>query len=79
METQTNTGPDYLLRIAETSLCILEAKNSVKSPFDGKEQARRYANSQQCRFAIYQWRTHYLWILNWKSYIHRHFSNTKRT
>ena len=64
METQTNTGPaDYLLRDSrDFPLCILEAKNSVKSPLDGKEQARRYANSQQCRFAILSnGETHYLW------------------
>jgi type I restriction enzyme R subunit len=43
-------------------LCIIEAKRELKSPLDGKEQARGYADALKCRFAIlsnginhYQW------------------------
>src|SRR2546429_8532239 len=31
---------------------VLEAKSEDKSPLDGKEQARRYAHSQNVRFVI---------------------------
>ena len=45
-------------------LCILEAKNADKDPLDGKEQARRYANSTNARFIILSnGKTHYLWDL----------------
>ena len=33
-------------------LCIIEAKKELKSPLDGKEQARDYAKSLNCRFII---------------------------
>ena len=44
---------DYVLYdMADYPLCVIEAKNEHKSPFDGKEQARRYAKELNCRFAI---------------------------
>jgi len=33
-------------------ICVLEAKSEEKDPLIGKEQARRYANSQNVRFII---------------------------
>ncbi len=33
-------------------LLVLEAKAEDKNPLTGKEQARRYARSQNCRFVI---------------------------
>ena len=63
-ETQNDSGfADYTLLDSKGSyLCIIEAKKELKSPLDGKEQARRYADSLNCRFIIlsngirhYQW------------------------
>ena len=56
---------DYLLLDDNSSpLCVLEAKRSSKNPFDGKEQARRYANSVNARFIILSnGDLHYLWDL----------------
>ena len=34
------------------SLLVLEAKSEDKNPLVGKEQARKYAKSQNCRFVI---------------------------
>jgi type I restriction enzyme, R subunit len=64
LETSTNAGRlDYLM--LDTSgfpLCVLEAKKG--SPLDGKEQARRYAKDQNCRFIILSnGESHYLWDL----------------
>jgi len=44
---------DFLL-LDERSfpLAVLEAKRESKSPLDGKEQARRYAQSQNVRFVL---------------------------
>jgi len=43
-------------------LVVLEAKSEDKSPLDGKEQARRYAQSQNTRFIILSnGNLHYLW------------------
>ena len=44
---------DYLL-LDERGfpLIVLEAKSEEKQPLVGKEQARRYARSQNCRFVI---------------------------
>lgn len=43
---------------------VLEAKAEDKSPLVGKEQARRYAKSQNCRFVILSnGNLHYLWDL----------------
>ena len=44
---------DYLL-LDERGfpLIVLEAKSEEKNPLVGKEQARRYAKAQNCRFVI---------------------------
>ena len=43
---------------------VLEAKAESKSPLDGKEQARKYAKSQNCRFVILSnGNLHYFWDL----------------
>ncbi len=45
-------------------LVVLEAKAESKSPLDGKEQARRYAKSQNCRFVLLSnGNLHYFWDL----------------
>ncbi len=45
-------------------LIILEAKAEKKDPLVGKEQARRYARSQNCRFVILSnGNLHYFWDL----------------
>ena len=45
-------------------LVVLEAKAESKNPLIGKEQARRYAKSQNCRFVILSnGNLHYLWDL----------------
>ena len=56
---------DYvLLDSAGYHLCAVEAKNSAKSPLVGKEQARDYAKSLNCRFIILSnGIRHYLWDL----------------
>ena len=54
---------DYVLMNSKGfPLCVIEAKRDLKSPLDGKEQARGYADSLNCRFVIlsngirhYQW------------------------
>ena len=43
---------------------VLEAKSEVKQPLVGKEQARRYARSQNCRFVMLtNGNLHYFWDL----------------
>ncbi|HEV7866863.1 MAG TPA: DEAD/DEAH box helicase family protein, partial [Chthoniobacteraceae bacterium] len=45
-------------------LIVLEAKAEGLSPLDGKEQARKYARSQNCRFVILSnGNLHYFWDL----------------
>lgn len=45
-------------------LVVLEAKSEEKSPLDGKEQARRYAKSQNVRFVLLSnGNLHYFWDL----------------
>ena len=45
-------------------LLVLEAKAENKDPLSGKEQARRYARSQDCRFVILSnGNLHYFWDL----------------
>lgn len=45
-------------------LAVLEAKKEDKNPLDGKEQARRYAQSQNVRFIILSnGNLHYFWDL----------------
>lgn len=46
-------------------LVVLEAKAEDKNPLIGKEQARKYAKSQNCRFVILSnGNLHYLWDLH---------------
>jgi type I restriction enzyme R subunit len=45
-------------------LIVLEAKAEDKNPLVGKEQARKYARSQNCRFVILSnGNLHYFWDL----------------
>lgn len=47
-------------------LLVLEAKAEDKNPLVGKEQARKYAKSQNCRFVILSnGNLHYFWDLEW--------------
>jgi type I restriction enzyme R subunit len=62
-ETIKNGFVDFLL-LDERGFpfVILEAKKENKNPLDGKEQARRYAQSQNVRFVILSnGNLHYLW------------------
>lgn len=54
---------DYLLLDNKNfPICVLEAKSEDKDPLAGKEQARRYANSQNVRFIILSnGNIHYFW------------------
>jgi type I restriction enzyme, R subunit len=56
---------DFLLLDAKGfPLLVLEAKTEHKSPLVGKEQARKYAKSQNCRFVILSnGNLHYFWDL----------------
>lgn len=56
---------DFLLLDAKGfPLLVLEAKAEDKSPLVGKEQARKYAKSQNCRFVILSnGNLHYFWDL----------------
>ena len=46
-------------------LIVLEAKSEEKQPLVGKEQARKYARSQNCRFVILSnGNLHYFWDLD---------------
>lgn len=62
------TGKGYvdflLLDSRGFPLIVLEAKSEDKNPLTGKEQARRYARSQNCRFVILSnGNLHYFWDL----------------
>src|SRR3990167_9994306 len=47
-------------------LVVLEAKSEDKDPLDGKEQARRYPQSQNVRFIILSnGNLHYFWDLKY--------------
>ena len=63
---KTSTGfVDYLL-LDERGFpfIVLEAKSEGKQPLVGKEQARRYARSQNCRFVMLSnGNLHYFWDL----------------
>ncbi|MBW6471803.1 MAG: DEAD/DEAH box helicase family protein, partial [Anaerolineaceae bacterium] len=63
---------DFLLLDANGyPFVVLEAKAEDKNPLIGKEQARKYANAQNCRFVILSnGNTHYLWDVK--------FGNPKR-
>ena len=53
-----------LLDVQGFPLVVLEAKAESKNPLVGKEQARKYAKSQNCRFVILSnGNLHYLWDL----------------
>jgi type I restriction enzyme, R subunit len=56
---------DFLLLDAKGfPLLVLEAKADDKNPLVGKEQARKYARSQNCRFVILSnGNLHYFWDL----------------
>ncbi|MCH8205523.1 MAG: DEAD/DEAH box helicase family protein, partial [Chloroflexi bacterium] len=56
---------DFLLLDAKAfPLIVLEAKAEDKNPLVGKEQARKYARSQNCRFVILSnGNLHYFWDL----------------
>lgn len=56
---------DFLLLDARGfPLLVLEAKSEDKNPLVGKEQARKYARSQNCRFVILSnGNLHYFWDL----------------
>jgi len=56
---------DFLLLDAKGfPLIVLEAKSEEKTPLVGKEQARKYARSQNCRFVILSnGNLHYFWDL----------------
>ena len=65
-EINNNSGEaDYvLLSSKENHLCTVEAKKTLLSPLVGKEQARGYAKSLNCRFIILSnGILHYLWDL----------------
>jgi type I restriction enzyme R subunit len=54
-----------LLDVRGFPLIILEAKAEDKNPLVGKEQARKYARSQNCRFVILSnGNLHYFWDLD---------------
>ncbi len=62
-EKTENGFIDYLLLDEKGfPLAVLEAKKEDKAPLDGKEQARRYAQSQNVRFIILSnGNLHYFW------------------
>ncbi|MFN8497541.1 MAG: DEAD/DEAH box helicase family protein [Anaerolineae bacterium] len=65
-EKTKNGFVDYLLLDARGfPLIVLEAKAEGKQPLVGKEQARKYARSQNCRFVILSnGNLHYFWDLD---------------
>ncbi len=63
-EMQNQAGfADYVLKDkSDFPLCIIEAKKELVSPLIGKEQARGYAQSLNCRFVILSnGISHYFW------------------
>lgn len=64
-ETTEKGFVDFLLLDARSfPLLVLEAKAEDKNPLVGKEQARKYARSQNCRFVILSnGNIHYFWDL----------------
>ena len=64
-ETTSNGFIDFLLLDEQGyPLVVLEAKAEDKNPLIGKEQARKYAKSQNCRFVILSnGNLHYFWDL----------------
>lgn len=64
-ETTKNGFIDFLLLDKKGfPFIVLEAKSEDKHPLAGKEQARKYAQSQHCRFIILSnGNSHYFWDL----------------
>ncbi len=64
-ENTTNGFIDYLLLDGKGfPFIVLEAKKENIHPLSAKEQARKYAQSQKCRFIILSnGNQHYLWDL----------------
>ncbi|MCK9425822.1 MAG: DEAD/DEAH box helicase family protein [Ignavibacteriaceae bacterium] len=64
-EKSKNGFIDFLLLDAKGfPLIVLEAKSEDKNPLVGKEQARKYAKAQNCRFVILSnGNLHYFWDL----------------
>ncbi len=64
-EKTSNGFMDYLLLDDKGfPLIVLEAKKEEVNPLSAKEQARKYANAQNCRFVILSnGNQHYLWDL----------------
>ena len=64
-EKSTKGFVDFLLLDSKGfPLLVLEAKAEDKNPLTGKEQARKYAKSQNCRFVILSnGNLHYFWDL----------------
>lgn len=64
-EKTSNGYIDFLLLDDKSfPLIVLEAKSEDKSPLVGKEQARKYAKAQNCRFIILSnGNLHYFWDL----------------
>ncbi len=64
-EKTTHGFIDFLLLDSKGfPLLVLEAKSEEKQPLVGKEQARKYARSQNCRFVILSnGNLHYFWDL----------------
>lgn len=64
-ETTATGFVDFLLLDAKGfPLIVLEAKSEDKNPLVGKEQARKYARSQNCRFVMLSnGNLHYFWDL----------------
>ena len=63
-EVQNQSGfADYVLKdSSDFPLCVIEAKKELVSPLVGKEQARGYAESLNCRFVILSnGVSHYFW------------------
>ncbi len=62
-EKTKNGFIDFLLLDAKGfPFIVLEAKSEDKSPLVGKEQARKYARAQNCRFVILSnGNLHYFW------------------
>jgi type I restriction enzyme R subunit len=65
-ELTTRGFVDFLLLdVTGRPLAVLEAKAESKDPLAGKEQARKYARSQNCRFVILSnGNLHYFWDLD---------------
>jgi len=65
-EKTLNGYIDFLLLDSKNfPLVVLEAKSSKLNPLTGKEQARKYAKSQKCRFVILSnGDLHYYWDLH---------------